>query len=58
MTVYQTCIIVIWKGMQEGRQGSTSLFQSKEMTSVLGGGSVETSEMYPCPKESEVTRKT
>ena len=36
---------MIWKGMDEGKRGSVSLFQSKEKTSVLGGGSIETGEM-------------
>ena len=49
---------MIWKGMEEGRRGSVSLFQSKEKTSVLGGGSVETGEMPPDVEESDVTRRT
>ena len=36
---------MIWKGMEEGIQGSVSLFQSKEKTLVLGGGSVEIGEI-------------
>jgi len=51
-------LTMIWKGMEEGRRGSVSLFQSKENTLVLGGGSVETGEIPPGIKESDVTRRT
>ena len=51
-------LTMIWKGMDEGRRGYVSLFQSKENTSVLGGGSVETGEMPPGVEESDVTKRT
>ena len=51
-------LTMIWKGMEEGRRGSVSLFQSKEKTSVLGGGYVETGEMPPGIVEFDVTRRT
>ena len=51
-------LTMIWKGMEEGRRGSGSLFQSKEKTSTLGGDSVETGEMPPDIEESDVTRRT
>ena len=44
--------------MEEGRRGYVSLFQSKEKTSVLRGGSVETVEMPPGVEEYDVTRRT
>ena len=34
-------VIDIWKGTLEGIQDSVRLLQSKEITSVLGEGSVE-----------------
>ena len=49
---------MIWKGMEEGRRGSVSLFQSKEKISVLGGGSVEIGEIPLGVEESNVTRRT
>ena len=41
-----------------GRQGFFSLFLSKEKTSLLGGGSIETGEMPPGVEEYDVTRRT
>lgn len=57
-TLLSHAFTIIWNGIQEGRCGSVSLFQSKEMTLLFGGGSVEMGEMPPCELESEVTRRT
>ena len=49
---------MIWKGMQEGRWGSSKLFKSKEMTSVLEEGFIKIEEMLLWQDGHEVTRKT
>lgn len=49
---------MICKRVEEGRWSSLSLIHSKKISSLLGGGSMETNEMSPCVEESEVTRRT
>ena len=44
--------------MEEGIRVYVSLFQSKENTSLLGGGSIEIGEMPHGVEESDVTRRT
>jgi len=44
--------------VEEGRQGHVSLLQSKEITSLLGGGSMETGEFPPCVEDFEVIGRT
>jgi hypothetical protein len=51
----QICTM-IWKGMQEGRWGSINIVQSKEITSILGGGYVGMGKIPPCSKKYKVTR--
>lgn len=49
---------IIWKGILEGRCGSTKLSQSKGVTSVLGGDAFEMDRMSPYQGLYELTRKT
>jgi hypothetical protein len=39
---------IIWKGLEEGRQGSTRSFQSKETIMGLGGSVLGESGMLLC----------
>ena len=46
---------MIWKGVEEGRRGSVSRLQSKEIASLPGWVSKATEEMPPYVEEFEVT---
>jgi len=50
--------ILIYKVVEEGRQHSFNLLQSKEITWLPRGGSMEIGEMNTCVEESNVTRRT
>ena len=56
MSIDENTWKIIWKGTHEGRWGATRWFQSKEMTSELGGGTIE--GMPPWPKKLELEKKT
>jgi hypothetical protein len=45
---------IIWKGAEEGRRGSTRLFQSKETIIGLGGSILKESGMPPCSEGIEL----
>jgi hypothetical protein len=45
---------LVWKCVEEGRQGSTRSFQSKETILGLEGSMLEVSGMPPCSEGSEL----
>jgi hypothetical protein len=52
-TIYRR-MPLIWKGVEEGIQGSTRSFQSKETTIGLGGRILEESGILPCVEGIEL----
>jgi hypothetical protein len=45
---------LIWKVLEEGIQGSTRSFQSKETVLGIGGSLLKESEMFPCSEGARI----